>query len=301
MGFLEKLKERLSKTKQSIVEKIETVIFTGKKIDETTIEEIEEILISSDVGVKATKEIIDIIRDRAKDGALKNFLDLKSLLKEQLINLLKNNTSLNLESIPSVILVVGANGVGKTTTIGKLGYRFISEGKNVVFAASDTFRAAAVEQLEIWANRVGADIIKHKSGADPAAVAFDALEHAKSKKKDIVIIDTAGRLHTKFPLMEELKKIKKVIKKSVPDAPHETLLVLDATTGQNAIRQATLFNEAVGLTGVVVTKLDGTAKGGVIFAIKKEIGVPIKFVSIGEDLEDLKEFNPEDFVNALFD
>jgi len=301
MGFLEKLKERLSKTKQSIVEKIETVIFTGKKIDETTIEEIEEILISSDVGVKATKEIIDIIRDRAKDGALKNFLDLKSLLKEQLINLLKNNTSLNLESIPSVILVVGVNGVGKTTTIGKLGYRFISEGKNVVFAASDTFRAAAVEQLEIWANRVGADIIKHKSGADPAAVAFDALEHAKSKKKDIVIIDTAGRLHTKFPLMEELKKIKKVIKKSVPDAPHETLLVLDATTGQNAIRQATLFNEAVGLTGVVVTKLDGTAKGGVIFAIKKEIGVPIKFVSIGEDLEDLKEFNPEDFVNALFD
>ncbi len=301
MGFLEKLKERLSKTKQSIVEKIETVISTGKKIDETTIEEIEEILISSDVGVKATKEIIDIIRDRAKEGALKNFLDLKSLFKEQLINLLKNNTSLNLESIPSVILVVGVNGVGKTTTIGKLGYRFISEGKNVVFAASDTFRAAAVEQLEIWASRVGADIIKHKSGADPAAVAFDALEHAKSKKKDIVIIDTAGRLHTKFPLMEELKKIKKVIKKSIPEAPHETLLVLDATTGQNAIRQATLFNEAVGLTGVVVTKLDGTAKGGVIFAIKKEIGVPIKFIGIGEDLEDLKEFNPEDFVNALFD
>lgn len=301
LSFFERLRQRLNKTKQSIVEKIETVIPAGKKIDEATIEEIEEILISSDVGVKATKEIIEIIRQKSREGALKNFFDIKSLLKEQLINLLKNSTFLNIGSIPSVILVVGVNGVGKTTTIGKLGYKFISEGKSVVFAASDTFRAAAIEQLEIWAQRVGADIIKHKSGADPAAVAFDAVEHAKSKKKDIVIIDTAGRLHTKFPLMEELKKISRVIKKSLPEAPHETLLILDATTGQNAIRQATLFNEAVGLTGVVVTKLDGTAKGGVIFAIKKEIGVPIKLIGIGEDLDDLREFNAQDFVNALFD
>lgn len=301
MGFFEKLKERLSKTKQSIVEKIETIIFTGGKIDETTIEEIEEILLSSDVGVKATQEIIDILRKKLKEGVIKNSSDIKILLKDELVNLLKNNTSLNIANIPSVILVVGVNGVGKTTTIGKLGYKFIQEGKSVVFAASDTFRAAAIEQLEIWAKKVGADIIKHKSGADPAAVAFDAVEHAKSKQKDIVIIDTAGRLHTKNSLMEELKKINKVIKKSIPEAPHETLLILDATTGQNAIRQAALFNEAIGLTGVVVTKLDGTAKGGVIFAVKKEIGIPIKLIGIGEDIDDLKEFNPSDFVNALFD
>lgn len=215
--------------------------------------------------------------------------------------MLQNNTSLNLKASPSVILVVGVNGVGKTTTIGKLGYKFSSEGKSVVFAAADTFRAAAIEQLEVWAIRVGADVIKHKSGSDPAAVAFDALEYAKSNHKDVVIIDTAGRLHTKVPLMEELRKINKVIKKSISDAPHETLLILDATTGQNALRQAAFFNETVGLTGVVVTKLDGTAKGGVVFAIKKEIGIPIKLIGIGEDFDDLKDFNPEEFVEALFD
>lgn len=215
--------------------------------------------------------------------------------------MLKNNTSLNLKNTPSIILVVGVNGVGKTTTIGKLGYKFVNEGKSVVFAAADTFRAAAIEQLEIWAKKVGADIIKHKSGADPAAIAFDALEHAKAQNKDIVIIDTAGRLHTKSPLMEELRKINRVLKKSIPEAPHETLLIVDATTGQNAIRQASLFNEAIGLTGVVVTKLDGTAKGGVIFAIKKEIGIPIKLIGIGEGIDDLKEFIPQEFVEALFD
>lgn len=301
MGFFDKLKEKLSKTKQSIVEKIENIIPAGKKVDETTIEEIEEVLLSADVGVKATEEIIAILREKLKKGIIENASDVKKVLKEELINLLKNNTSLNLNSIPSVILVVGVNGVGKTTTIGKLGYKFVNEGKSVVFAAADTFRAAATEQLEIWANKVGADLIRHKSGADPAAVAFDALEHAKSKNKDIVIIDTAGRLHTKFPLMEELKKINRVMKKSIPQAPHETLLVLDATTGQNAVRQAALFNEAVGLTGIVVTKLDGTAKGGVIFAIKKEIGVPIKLIGLGEGVDDLREFNPKEFVDALFD
>lgn len=301
MGLFDKLKEKLVKTKKSIVEKIEAVIPTGGKIDESTIEEIEEILISSDVGVKATDEIVSILRKKVKEGNVKNFTDVKIILKEELVNLLKNNNFLNLKSKPSVILVVGVNGVGKTTTIGKLGHKFIQEGKSVVFAAADTFRAAAIEQLEIWAKRVGADIIKHKSGADPAAVAFDAVEHAKAKNKDIVIIDTAGRLHTKQPLMEELGKINRVIKKSIPDAPHETLLILDATTGQNAIRQASLFNEIIGLTGVVVTKLDGTAKGGVIFGIKKEIGIPVKLIGIGEDIDDLKEFNPHEFVEALFD
>lgn len=300
MGFLDKLKEKLSKTKQHIIEKIEAVIPVGGKIDESTIEEIEEILISSDVGVKATEEITGILRKKIKDGSIKDASDVKIVLKEELINLLKNNTSLNLKNTPSIILVVGVNGVGKTTTIGKLGYKFVNEGKSVVFAAADTFRAAAIEQLEIWAKRVGADIIKHKSGADPAAIAFDALEHAKAKNKDIVIIDTAGRLHTKSPLMEELRKINRVMKKSIPESPHETLLIVDATTGQNAIRQASLFNEAIGLTGVVVTKLDGTAKGGVIFAIKKEIGIPIKLIGIGEDIDDLKEFNPQEFVEALF-
>lgn len=301
MGFFDKLKEKLTKTKQTIVEKIEAVIPAGKKIDEATIDEIEEILISSDVGVKATEEITALLKKKVKEGALKEYADLKNLLKEELINLLTNDISLNLKAHPSVILVVGVNGVGKTTTIGKLGARFAAEGKSVVFAAADTFRAAAIEQLEIWAQTTGSDIIKHKSGADPAAVAFDALEHAKSKNKDIVIVDTAGRLHTKSPLMEELKKICRVMKKSIPDAPHETLLVVDATTGQNAIRQAALFHEAVGLTGIVVTKLDGTAKGGVIFAIKKEIGVPIKLIGIGEGVEDLREFNPQEFVSALFD
>lgn len=301
MGFFDKLKEKLTKTKQTIIEKIEAIVPVGKKIDETTIEEIEEILISSDVGVQATEHITSILKKRVKEGALKDYSDLKSLLKDELYKILENETHLNLSFKPAVILVVGVNGVGKTTTIGKLGYKFINEGKSVVFAAADTFRAAAIEQLEIWSKKVGADIIKHKSGADPAAVAFDALEHAKSKNKDIVIIDTAGRLHTKFSLMEELKKINRVMKKSIPEAPHETLLILDATTGQNAVRQAALFNEAVGLTGVVVTKLDGTAKGGVIFAIKKEIGIPIKLIGLGEGVDDLKEFNPKEFVDALFD
>lgn len=301
MGFFDKLKEKLAKTKQTIVEKIEAVIPTGRKIDENTISELEEILISVDVGVKATDEIIETLRKRVREGALKDYEDLKELLKSELLKILEDDHSIVLSAKPSVILVVGVNGVGKTTTIGKLGYRFKQEGKSVVFAAADTFRAAAIEQLEIWANRVGADIIKHKSGSDPAAVAFDAVEHAKSKGKDIVIIDTAGRLHTKFPLMEELRKINRVIKKSIPEAPHESLLILDATTGQNAIRQALMFNEAVGLSGVVVTKLDGTAKGGVIFAIKKEIGIPIKLIGIGEAIDDLRDFNPREFVNALFD
>ncbi|MEJ5226949.1 signal recognition particle-docking protein FtsY [Thermodesulfovibrio sp.] len=301
MGFLERLKDKLSKTKQNIVEKIEAIIPAGKRIDEATIEEIEEILITSDLGIKATEEIIENLKRKLKEGKAKDISDLKSLLKEELTNILGEDNYLNLNYKPSVILVVGVNGTGKTTTIGKLGAKLIGEGKSVVLAAADTFRAAAIEQLELWANKTGATIIKQKSGADPAAVAFDAVEFGKAKNKDVVIIDTAGRLHTKFPLMEELKKINRVIKKSIPEAPHETLLVVDATTGQNAIKQAILFNEAVSLTGIVVTKLDGTAKGGVVFAIKKEIGVPIKLIGIGEGVEDLREFNSRDFVDALFD
>lgn len=301
MGFLERLKDKLSKTKQNIVEKIEAIIPAGKRIDEATIEEIEEILITSDLGIKATEEIIENLKRKLKEGKAKDISDLKSLLKEELTNILGEDNYLNLNYKPSVILVVGVNGTGKTTTIGKLGAKLIGEGKSVVLAAADTFRAAAIEQLELWANKTGATIIKQKSGADPAAVAFDAVEFGKAKNKDVVIIDTAGRLHTKFPLMEELKKINRVIKKSIPEAPHETLLVVDATTGQNAIKQAILFNEAVNLTGIVVTKLDGTAKGGVVFAIKKEIGVPIKLIGIGEAVEDLREFNSRDFVDALFD
>ncbi len=301
MVFFERLKEKLSKTKQSIVEKIEAIIPVGKKIDETTIEELEEILISADVGAKATEDIIEALKKKVKEGIIKDTTDLKGELKEELINLLEGDTNLNVSKKPSIILVVGVNGVGKTTTIGKLGYKFISEGKSVVFAAADTFRAAAIEQLEIWAKKIGAEIIKHRSGADPAAVAFDACEYAKAKNKDIVIIDTAGRLHTKSPLMEELKKVNRVIQRSIHDAPHETLLVLDSTTGQNAIRQAIFFNEAVNVSGVVVTKLDGTAKGGVVFAIKKEIGSPIKLIGLGEGVGDLKEFNARVFVDALFD
>ncbi len=202
---------------------------------------------------------------------------------------------------PFVILTVGVNGVGKTTTIGKLSSRFISEGNSVILAAADTFRAAAIEQLEIWAKRSGADIIKHQSGSDPAAVAFDAVEAAKARGIDIVIIDTAGRLHTKSQLMDELKKINRVIKKSIPDAPQEILLIVDATTGQNALRQAQIFNEAIGITGIALTKLDGTAKGGIIFAIKKELGIPVRLIGIGEGVDDLKDFDPEDFVTALFE
>lgn len=301
MGFIDRLKERLTKTKQTVIEKIESIVPAGKKIDETTIEEIEEILITSDVGIRATEQITSTLKKKVKEGALKDYSDIKSLLKDELYKILENGTNLNVSSKPAVILVVGVNGVGKTTTIGKLGYKFINEGKSVIFAAADTFRAAAIEQLEIWAKKVGADLIKHKSGSDPASVVFDALEYTKSKNKDIVIIDTAGRLHTKVPLMEELKKINKVIKKSISEAPHEALLILDATTGQNALRQANLFNEAVGLTGVVVTKLDGTAKGGIIFAIKSELGIPIKLIGLGEDTDDLKEFNSREFIDALFD
>lgn len=300
MGFFDKLKAGLAKTKQNLIDKIDEVVF-DRKIDESTLEEIEEILLASDIGTKATTDIISKIREKIKNDQLHHSEDMRLVIKREMIRLLGNSQSLKIsKDRPFVILTVGVNGVGKTTTIGKLASRYKSEGYSVLIAAADTFRAAAIEQIEIWAKRSGAELIKHQSGSDPAAVAFDAIEAAKHRGIDIVIIDTAGRLHTKSPLMEELKKITRVIKKSVPEAPHETLLVVDATTGQNAIRQAHIFNEAIGITGIVLTKLDGTAKGGIVFAIYKEFNIPIKLIGIGEGIDDLRDFEPESFVKAIF-
>lgn len=301
MGFLDKLKSGLSKTKKNIVERVESIL-AGRKIDDSVIEEIEEILITSDVGAVAAAEIVDILKSKIKSGEIKNTEDVKGCIRAEMSALLGRSQPITIfGEKPFVILTVGVNGVGKTTTIGKLAARFIAEGNSVILAAADTFRAAAIEQLEIWAKRTGAEIIRHQSGSDPAAVAFDAVEAAKARGIDVVIVDTAGRLHTKSNLMDELKKINRVIKKSLPDAPQEILLVVDATTGQNALRQAQIFNEAVGITGIALTKLDGTAKGGIIFAIKKELGVPVRLIGIGEGVDDLKDFDPDDFVAALFE
>ena len=300
MGFLDKLKSGLAKTRKSLVERVETVLL-NRKIDETVLDEIEEILISSDVGAEAAGHIIVMLKDKVRAGVIKDVSNVKTALQEEMSTMLGNPQPLEISAKPHVILMIGVNGVGKTTTIGKLSSRFRSEGRSVLLAAGDTFRAAAVEQLDIWAQRTGASIIKHQSGSDPAAVAFDAVEAAKSRGSDVVIIDTAGRLHTKSQLMDELKKIDRVIKKAMPNAPHEKLLVIDATTGQNALRQAEIFNEAVGLTGIVLTKLDGTAKGGIIFAIQKEVKIPVKLIGIGEGVEDLRDFCPRDFVSALFE
>ncbi len=301
MGLFDKLKAGLAKTRKNFVERVESILL-NKVVDDSTIEEIEEVLITSDIGAKASTEIINSLRQKVRAGSIKSAEEVNSFLKTEMTGLLgKLQPLVTFGERPFVILTVGVNGVGKTTTIGKLASRFISEGNSVILAAADTFRAAAIEQLQIWANRTGADLIKHQSGSDPAAVAFDAVEAAKARGVDVVIIDTAGRLHTKSSLMEELKKITRVIKKSIPDAPQEILLVVDATTGQNAIRQAMIFSEAVGITGIALTKLDGTAKGGIIFAIKKEIGIPVRLIGIGEGIDDLKDFNPEDFVKALFE
>lgn len=300
MGFFDKLKSGLLKTKQGLVERVETVLL-NRKIDESVIEEIEEILISADIGATAADQIISILKEKVRSGKIKDVDNVMAALRGEMAAMLGLAQPITVTAKPFVILTVGVNGVGKTTTIGKLASRFKSEGRSVVLAAGDTFRAAAIEQLDIWAQRAGADIIKHQSGSDPAAVAFDAVEAAKHRGSDVVIIDTAGRLHTKSSLMEELKKVDRVIKKALPEAPHEKLLVIDATTGQNAIRQAKIFNDAIGLTGIALTKLDGTAKGGIIFAIQKEFNIPVKLIGIGEGVEDLRDFDPRDFVSALFE
>ncbi len=300
MKFFERLKEGLTKTRKGLVEKVES-IFLGRAIDEKSLEELEEVLIMADVGTKATEEIMTSIREKAKSGEVKDTVSLKELLKKEMVSILGNPQPLLLHGErPFVILSVGVNGTGKTTTIGKLAHRFHSQGLSVLLAAGDTFRAAGIEQLEIWAKRANAQFVKHKSGSDPAAVAFDAIEAAKHRGVDIVIVDTAGRLHTKSPLMEELKKVKRTIGKSMPSAPQEILLVVDATTGQNALRQSEMFNEAIGVTGIALTKLDGTAKGGIVFAIKKTFNIPVRLIGIGEGIDDLRDFNPEEFVDALF-
>jgi len=300
VGLFDKLIKGLIKTKKSLVEETEK-LFSGRKVDDRLLDEFEELLIMADVGPQASDAISGALRQKVKEGKIKNEQDLKNAFKEEVRKILKEGHKVMCAGEkPYIILTVGVNGVGKTTTIGKLARRFTDHGFTVTLAAGDTFRAAAIEQLEIWADRAGANIVKHRSGADPAAVAFDAVTSAKSKNIDIVIIDTAGRLHTKTNLMEELKKIKRVISKEKPSAPHEVLLVVDATSGQNAINQAKIFNEAVGVTGIALTKLDGTAKGGIILAINKELNIPVKLIGVGEAVEDLQDFSPGEFVEALF-
>jgi fused signal recognition particle receptor len=301
VGLFDRLKKGLFKTKKSLVEGAEA-LFRGRVVDEELLDEFEEILIMADVGPQASATITEALREKVRQGKIRNEHELKEGFKEEVKKILKEGHRVMCAGEkPYVILTVGVNGTGKTTTIGKLARRFTDHGFSVTLAAADTFRAAAIEQLEIWADRAGAQIVKHRSGADPAAVAYDAVASAKSKNIDVVIIDTAGRLHTKTNLMEELKKIKRVVSKEMPSAPHEVLLVVDATSGQNAINQAKIFNEAVHVTGIALTKLDGTAKGGIILAINKELDIPVKLIGVGEAVEDLQDFNPAEFVEALFE
>ena len=300
MGFFEKLKNGLNKTKTSFDEKMNNVFSNFRKVDEELLEELEEALIMSDVGAETSSTIIKNLKDKAKKRNVQDAEGIKELLREEIQTILdETDSSLKLETKPSVILVVGVNGVGKTTSIGKIANRLKKDGKKVVVAAADTFRAAAVEQLEIWANRSGCDIVKKEEGIDPASVVYDAIKICKEIQADVLICDTAGRLHNKKYLMDELVKIKKVIDKELPDASQEVLMVLDATTGQNAISQVQAFKEAVDITGIVLTKLDGTAKGGAVIGIVNENKVPIKFVGVGEQIDDMEIFNSGDFVKAL--
>lgn len=302
MGFFDKLKQGLSKTKTSFDEKINDVFSNFRKVDEELLEELEEVLIMSDVGSGTTLEIIDRLRNKIKKENINEAEEVKRALKQVIKEILDNEDStLKLETNPAIILVVGVNGVGKTTSIGKIANNLRKNGKKVVIAAADTFRAAAVEQLEIWANRAGCDIVKREEGTDPASVVYDAIKITKEKNADVLICDTAGRLHNKKYLMDELLKIKKVIDSNMPEASKEVLMVLDATTGQNAIEQVKAFKETVDITGIILTKLDGTAKGGVVIGIVKENNMPIKFIGVGEQIDDMEKFNSEEFVNALLE
>ena len=300
MGFLDKLKSGLSKTKNAIFGQIDNVLKAFVKVDEELLEELEELLITSDVGVNATEEIIDRLREQIKDGRLKEKEQVVGALKEILTDMIGEGGELELSSTPSIILVIGVNGAGKTTSIGKISNRLIKKGKRVVVAAADTFRAAAIDQLSVWCERSGAEIVKQNEGSDPAAVVYDAINYAKKRKADVLIVDTAGRLHNKTNLMNELAKINRVIDKECPEASRENLLVLDATTGQNAILQAKEFRQAANITGLVLNKLDGTAKGGIVISIKNELNIPVKFIGVGEKLDDMQEFDSEEFVEALF-
>jgi len=303
-GLFEKLKEGLSKTHQGFVEKIDQLLTGRKSIDQDFLDELEGLLFSADLGVKTSSQLIEGVQRGLKKGELQEPERVKDFIRQEILRILQmGEKPLSIDfsqTKPFLFMVVGVNGVGKTTTIAKIAHQYSSQGKKVLFGAADTFRAAAVEQLEVWATRVRADVIKHSKGSDPSAVAFDSVHAAKARNVDLVFIDTAGRLHTKVNLMEELKKVKRIIAREYPGAPHEILLVLDATTGQNAISQAKLFHEAIGVTGIALTKLDGTAKGGIIIGITDELKIPIRYIGVGEGMDDLREFNASEFVQALF-
>ncbi len=301
MAFLDKLKQGLSKTKSAIFGQIDEVLKAFVRVDEDLLDELEELLIMSHVGVGATEETIERLREAIKDGRLKEKEQVESALREILEEMIGEGEELNLSTTPAVILVIGVNGAGKTTSIGKISNRLVSKGKKVVVAAADTFRAAAIDQLAVWCERSGAELVRQNEGSDPAAVVFDAIAYAKRKSADVLIIDTAGRLHNKKNLMNELAKINRVIERELPDAARENLLVLDATTGQNAILQAKEFKNAAEITGLVLNKLDGTAKGGIVLSIKRELGIPVKFIGVGEKIDDMQEFDNKEFVQALFE
>lgn len=301
MGLFKKIKEGLKKTRDSVVSQIDSMLKSFTKIDEELFEELTELLVMGDVGIQTAEQITDELKVRVKKEGIKDPNEITKLLQEVVADMLRGDEELKITTKPSIILVIGVNGVGKTTTIGKLANNLKKQGKSVLLAAADTFRAAAIEQLEIWADRSGCDIVKQNEGSDPAAVIYDAISAAKARNTDVIICDTAGRLHNKKHLMDELAKIGRVIDRELPDADKEYLLVLDATTGQNAVNQAEQFSKATGITGIVLTKLDGTAKGGVVLAIKNGLGIPVKYIGVGEQIDDLQEFVPEDFAKALFD
>ena len=299
--FWQKLKAGLSKTKKALFGQIDELLKNFVKVDEEMLEELEELLITADVGVTATAQIIDMLRDRIKDGRLKEKEQVLDSLKEIISEMIGENEPLRLDTVPSVILVIGVNGAGKTTSIGKIAKRLRLSGKKVVVAAADTFRAAAIDQLAVWCDRAKVDMVRQNEGSDPAAVVFDAINYTKKKEADVLIIDTAGRLQNKTNLMNELAKINRVIDRELPGACRENLLVIDATTGQNAVIQAKEFSKAANITGITLNKLDGSAKGGIVISIKKELGIPVKFIGVGEKIDDMRQFDAHEFVDALFD
>ncbi len=301
MAFLDKLKAGLKKTKDALFGKVHDVLSNFVRVDEDMLDELEELLIEADVGVGATEEIMDELRVRIKDGRIKEKEDVMAALQEMLTDMIGEGGALNLSTTPSVILVIGVNGAGKTTSIGKISNRLRAQGKKVVVAAADTFRAAAIDQLQVWCDRAKVEMVRQNEGSDPAAVVYDAISYAKKKQADVLIIDTAGRLHNKTNLMNELAKINRVIDRELPGAARENLLVLDATTGQNAIMQAKEFGKAANITGLTLNKLDGTAKGGIVLSIKRELGIPVKFIGVGEKIDDMQEFVAAEFIKALFE
>ncbi len=301
MAFLDKLKAGLQKTKNALFAPIDQMLKAFTKVDEDLLEELEEMLICADVGAGATDEIIEKLRDDIKEERIKDADDVRAYLKNTLKEMIGEGESLKLDTKPSVILVIGVNGAGKTTSIGKISNKLRADGKKVVVAAADTFRAAAIDQLAVWCERSGVDLVKQNEGSDPAAVVYDAISYAKNKGADVLIVDTAGRLHNKKNLMNELEKINRVISRELPEASRENLLVLDATTGQNAVLQAKEFKNAAEITGLVLNKLDGTAKGGIVLSIKKELNIPVKFIGVGEKIDDMQPFNAEEFISALFE